>query len=38
MPSWDYKFVCHSYFVNMTLQQVIYGEYNKKDRQERKIK
>ena len=34
MPQLDNKFVCQSYFINRTLQQVI----DKKDRQTKKFK
>ena len=37
MPPFDNKFVCHSYFFNKTLQQVIDDENNNKDRQQTKI-
>ena len=37
MPPWDNKFVCQSYFIDKTLQQVIDDENNNKDRQKLKI-
>ena len=36
MPPWDNEFVCHSNFVNRTLQQVIKDESNNKDWQQPK--
>ena len=37
MPPWDNKFICHSYFIIKTLQQVIDNENNKKIRQKLKF-
>ena len=33
MTPWDSRFLCHPYFINKTLQQVIDDENNNKDRQ-----
>ena len=36
MPRWDNKCVCHSNFINQTLQQIIDYENNNKDRKKPK--